>query len=157
LEDLDLIQLWVIADRLLIPRLQNCTIKTLAQIWGKNKTRDPIIEWIPYAYEHTLPGSPLRKLAVDLAVFKHLADDIEDNEEIFRQNFPSKMLFDMFKVFSTAIKPRGASARTGNPSYRSIVDEEGKYIYPGEGEDFFEGEMFVTTRTTRSYLVPEDD
>jgi BTB/POZ domain len=159
LEDLDLIQLWVVADRLLIRPLQNCIIKTLSTLWGWRKPRYPTIDWIPYAYENTILGSPLRKLAVDLAIWGLFNEDInEKNEEKFRQKLPPELLFDVYKVVSTAVqltfkKPDPLKSE----DRRAIIDEREELIRPGSDEPFLAGYKYSISRTMRSYFVPEGD
>ncbi|KAL2068337.1 hypothetical protein VTL71DRAFT_16435 [Oculimacula yallundae] len=64
-QDMNLIQLWILADRLLIPKLQNQIISQLTKMgcdyWSTH--------WINYLYEHTGSGSPLRSFAIDLCLY----------------------------------------------------------------------------------------
>ncbi|KAE9374854.1 hypothetical protein N431DRAFT_372796, partial [Stipitochalara longipes BDJ] len=69
-QDLDLAQLWVIGDRLLIPRLQNAVMMAWHSLWTDPDTdRHCSTKWVRYAYEHTCEGSPLRNLAVDQLMY----------------------------------------------------------------------------------------
>jgi hypothetical protein len=151
LKDLDLVHLWVVADRLLMRPLQNCTIRTLDRMWYSytfNGPRFPTIEWIRCVYEHTAPGSPLRKLAVDLCMWGGIED--QENEEKFRENLPPEFFFDIFKVFGTSLK--GVEGDDHN-----IVDENGKVVQAQDNELFFHGMKFDISRIVRNYLVSEDD
>lgn len=57
-----LVQLWILADRLLIPRLQNLAMKLLLEIVSMKEINKTLKgEWI-HIYENTTTGSPLRKL-----------------------------------------------------------------------------------------------
>ena len=157
LEDLDLIQLWVAADRLLIGPLQNCTIKTLSQLWHFHNGRCPSLEWMPYAYKHTVPGSPLRKLAVDLCLWRYPQVGTMLDEEEFRQNLPQELLFDMYKQLISALQSECKPVKRADPGDREyIVDERGHPVQPGVDEPFFSGLKYYVSRDTRSYLVPED-
>lgn len=82
-----LIRLWLLADRFLIPRLQNEVLAAVDKL-RCSQTQRP---GGPYhsVYNNTLPGSPLRRYLVQVwgsgtgAKLEHLAD------------FPPEMLFDM--------------------------------------------------------------
>ncbi|TVY73306.1 hypothetical protein LSUE1_G005521 [Lachnellula suecica] len=65
---ISLIQLWVLADKLLIPRLQNLAIREAAKICSKAGV-DPSLEF-NWVYANTVPESPLRSLMIDYCVSK---------------------------------------------------------------------------------------
>jgi hypothetical protein len=164
LGDLNLVQLWILADRLLIRPLQNCAMKTMGKLWV---TRSPTVEWVHYAYKYTAPGSPLRKLAADLGLWGHFDENLPEDEEAYRQSLPQEMLFDLFKVVyfslrslqSTSQASSGQQTDNDNEedSMNVIIDEEGDLVDPDSGEPFFTGAIFGIHRTMRSYLVQEDD
>jgi hypothetical protein len=101
--ELHLVQLWVIADRLLIPALQNAAIETLVRFWGVNDERIHGFGWIDYAYEHTQPLSPLRRLAVD--TFAYVTEGyawlkFKDNAHLL----PKEFLVDLAVVLNENIQ-----------------------------------------------------
>lgn len=59
-----LAELWVLADKLILPRLQNLVLVTIRKISNRTDTIPTGI--IPYVYEHTGKGSLLRRFIVDL-------------------------------------------------------------------------------------------
>jgi hypothetical protein len=150
-QDLDLVQLWIVADRLLIPSLQNQVMKELSSLWGFDGLREPTTKWIAHAYEHTAPGSPLRLLAVDVSAYLLRLSRFEDSSD-----FPHEMLFDLAKHFCQVVQPITAAG-----SYRTlefgVIDEKGKRVKPDGDELFFAGDKFSCVRVMRNYLVPEDD
>ncbi|TVY15075.1 hypothetical protein LARI1_G006126 [Lachnellula arida] len=62
--DLILIQLYMLADKLLIPRLQNTIIQVMHQHARENKL--VLVETLEYVYEETEKGSLLRRFVLDL-------------------------------------------------------------------------------------------
>ena len=93
LESLRMAQLWVLADQLLVPRLQNTAIRAIVQLRSRFKivpTRS-----IAYVYRHTAAGSSLRKLMVQLCAGYLKAEWIAINPD----QFPAEMLLD-FAIFA---------------------------------------------------------
>ncbi|KAB8226277.1 hypothetical protein BDV33DRAFT_197273 [Aspergillus novoparasiticus] len=64
---LDLFKLWVLADSLEMSRLQNDVTMACKTLLKRSAIG---IDAVSYAYESTLPGSPLRQMAVDSWVSK---------------------------------------------------------------------------------------
>ncbi|CZT46405.1 uncharacterized protein RSE6_06829 [Rhynchosporium secalis] len=96
-QDLHLAQLWVLADRLLVPGLQNEIVDILQKFQRTARLASTL--WIPFVYENTAAGSPLRKLAVDYALFCL-------DSAVFRkhaQNFPPEMLLEFAMATAKAI------------------------------------------------------
>ncbi|KAG4433063.1 hypothetical protein IFR05_011457 [Cadophora sp. M221] len=60
-ENMDLVELWVLADRLAIPELQNLAVKHINAIGNLD---DPATETFDYIYQNTVYDSPLRRLVV---------------------------------------------------------------------------------------------
>ena len=105
--ELHLVQLWVIADRLLIPALQNAAIETLVRLgfWGVDDESIHGFGWIDYAYEHTQPQSPLRRLAVDAFVYvtdSHAWLTFKDNAHLL----PKEFLIDLAIALNENIQVR---------------------------------------------------
>jgi len=118
--ELHLVQLWVIADRLLIPALQNAVIEILVRFWGVNDESIHGCGWIDYAYEHTQPQSSLRRLAVD--TFAYVADShawltFKDNAHLL----PKEFLIDLAIALSRNIqvgKMNGFQRTRFSPTWR---------------------------------------
>ncbi|KAG4442582.1 hypothetical protein IFR05_001912 [Cadophora sp. M221] len=100
-QDLHLVQLWVLADRLLISRLQNIVMEALQKLWASPNCASTA--WIPYAYDHTAAGSQLRKLAVDQAIYHFQPSAFTACPD----DFPKDMLFEMALATSKAVMPVG--------------------------------------------------
>jgi hypothetical protein len=72
--DLNIVQLWLLADKFIVPRLQNhamnCFLKILKNQVTKHKDKYRSTHWISYVYGEgrTAPDSPLRHLAVDICL-----------------------------------------------------------------------------------------
>ena len=86
-QDLNLVHLWVLADKLLLPRLQNTAMRALRKMdqyyWSTH--------WIQYAWRHTAPRSPLRYLAIDLCSYVVPAPWQKSHP----QDFPHSMLLEL--------------------------------------------------------------
>jgi hypothetical protein len=88
-EDLALAKLWVLADKLLLPRLQNQVIEKMEEI--RTALNELPTSCATYIYEKTAAGSPLRRWLV------HVCAGWLD-QEYFASNagqFPHEMLMDM--------------------------------------------------------------
>ena len=97
-QDLDLAQLWLLAERLLIPALQNEVMK---QLLSKLHANDWTTDWIPYAWANSESGSAIRKFAVDLCV-RHVKNDAyRDNPE----HFPHELLIIVAACLSGLAEP----------------------------------------------------
>ncbi|KAF2098275.1 hypothetical protein NA57DRAFT_57434 [Rhizodiscina lignyota] len=65
--------LWVLADKLQIPKLQNDAMRLAPLRYARlqhSNLRTTNIDWV---YTHTVPGSPLRRVVVDLTIAKAAA------------------------------------------------------------------------------------
>ncbi|KUJ19798.1 uncharacterized protein LY89DRAFT_731051 [Mollisia scopiformis] len=94
-QDISLIQLWILADRLLIPHLQGDVIKILksrraASQWNETESRRkrvslyrPSYQWFPTVFENTKLDSPLRDYTVHQAVFYLDAKTFQEHPECF--------------------------------------------------------------------------
>lgn len=109
---------------------------------------------MPYAYEHSAPGSALREHAVDLLVFTlNYTSDISEED---KQSYPSEMLHDMLTVFSNTIVTE---------TFRCPKDEVPAILAGKElkritehfvAGPFFCGNTFTCSRTVRSYFVSKN-
>lgn len=88
-ENMCLVQLWIFAESLKLPKLQNLIIDTLECIGGKHAFVPDNV--IPYVYKNTKPGSALREYFIDCCTF------IIDRSAFQKapQNFPKEMLLEL--------------------------------------------------------------
>lgn len=87
-EDMNLARLWVLADRLGMPKLQNNVMSIIVDI---SKLHQPAALTFRYIYENTAEGSPLRALTI-----RQCATEL--NPRIFTGNtsaFPHQLLLDI--------------------------------------------------------------
>jgi hypothetical protein len=82
-----LVQLWVLAERMIILRLQNKVMGEFLHLLEQQRTT----AWIPIAYAGTMAGSPLRQLAVDICLYKISSIWIKAHPD----HFPQEMLLDL--------------------------------------------------------------
>jgi hypothetical protein len=59
-EDRSLVKLWILADKMLIPRLQNLVVEKLVSL--RSQANITLTHCIDYIYKHTAKGSPLPRL-----------------------------------------------------------------------------------------------
>ena len=118
-ESLALSNLWVLADKLLIPRLQNLVINSIDKIRHKLNEIATSSANLNDIYSNSTPNSPLRRL-----IEHHCATelDIEWYSEEGDQ-FPKKMLLDIITYLSSTHPARGALA-----SKRDMKDYEVKEL-----------------------------
>jgi len=84
--------LWVLAEKLLIPSLQNLTIDSIEQY---RKDKKVILgPSIKYIYSNTSAGSPLRKLLVDQCASSVIRTAFSENP----QYYPQEMLIELAGV-----------------------------------------------------------
>lgn len=118
-EDLSLSNLWVLADKLLIPRLQNLVIKTIEEIGEKLNEFATSSANLDYIYSNTAADSPLRRLIVH-----HCATEL--NIKWLSKNgdqFPKEMLLDII-TYLCSTHP----ARDDLASDRDMEDYEVKEV-----------------------------
>lgn len=100
-----LVQLWVLADSLLMPKLQNMVVFQLTRM--SLDELHLLHECCQYVYENTSQRSPLRYFFVDLFAFGWHSQNIV----LLPGFFPDQMLFEMFislREYTAAINPGGA-------------------------------------------------
>jgi len=99
-QNLAIVHLWILADKLLIPHLQNQVMRVFSKLVSQGLDEYDgqyfSTNWIPMAYERTPPDSPLRHLAVDLCLFEVWTSWRNSNQD----HFPREILLD----FSGAIE-----------------------------------------------------
>ncbi|TVY88125.1 hypothetical protein LAWI1_G006726 [Lachnellula willkommii] len=94
-----LIQLNILADKLLLPRLQNLTLSELSKVCHKSKFAHSFN--FHYLYANTGPGSPLRRFVVDHCASVLCSYDYGASSD----NFPKEMLVDLAAVLSRSLTP----------------------------------------------------
>ena len=110
----DLINVWILADEKLMPRLQNEAIKALNNSFASNAELPT--EIFGHVYNHTMEGSPLRRIIVDLW-FGQLGK-VE-----FADHFPRAMLVDLLKAVPQSKNVK--AAKFSNEKMKQyLVDEE---------------------------------
>lgn len=137
-----LIQLWITADQLLMPTLQNATMRELLSLQetppNQFYNRTYCEEWFPYLYENTASGSPLRNLVVDKFAF-----NVDWEHVSTPDNYPQEMLFEMVKVYSAGISygAMDIDSENENDDYDYNSEDEGnsEAEHEDDGEDI-EGE-----------------
>jgi hypothetical protein len=181
-QDLDLVQLWVVADKLLIRPLQNAVIAVLEDFWEQpyaRRARRPT-SWIQYVYDHTSVGSPLRDFAVDVCAYNVTPEGFAKAPD----DFPKEVLLDMAIVLSKAMedfapKDDDDAARIGDTdSHEQENANDNDGVWPGipnlrlnpfaavhgDSEDEDESSNDDSPllrggliRTLRTHSVPEDE
>lgn len=133
----DLVQLWVLADRLMIPALQNDTIRQLEVLWTSKaiwpmEGGDGIpVDLTYYIYNHTTQSSPLRHLFLDqIAYAWNPAEVIERHP----QGLPNEMLAELLMILGNAVRPGERKQQKGNPFYYLTRMETGSTSVKGIGE-----------------------
>jgi hypothetical protein len=95
-KEADYFYLWIMADRFLVPRLQNAVIETLA---GKIKNHQrPVFQGshkcIQYVYRNTRKGSPIRRLLLQRFMFGDKFREMKKCLELC----PYEMLSEMYVI-----------------------------------------------------------
>jgi hypothetical protein len=117
-EDMALVELWVLADKLRMPRLQNVVINTIDAIEIKTNAKN--IGCYHYIYENTAPGSKLRQYAAEVSAYGIRSSTFKDHSE----DFPHKMLTDMMIHISKQFHLRPCS--NDLTSYHVSLDDKSK-------------------------------
>jgi hypothetical protein len=85
-----LVQLWILAEKLLVPQLQNRVIDVLCRL---NKRCRYTPENYDLVYSETFEGHPLRRFIIDQALWR----EIPDYNANFRAELPHDMAVDMLR------------------------------------------------------------
>ena len=97
------IELWVLAEKLLVPRLQNEVMDLLGLV-SKTCTT-PFEVRISYIYQNTTDNSPLRLFVVNLIAWTAPSSEYKRYPHLYQYEF----LLDLATVFSAAVPRRAAS------------------------------------------------
>lgn len=105
-ENLALIQLWILAEKLLIPQLQNLVLRAMNKTQGVAGVSSRNIR---YVYDHTDKGSLLRKYIVHRCAC--FVDPERYEEE--SQSFPQEMLLELAAAFASKLGGRSVAQAFG--------------------------------------------
>ncbi|TVY73309.1 hypothetical protein LSUE1_G005522 [Lachnellula suecica] len=97
LADMQLVNLWLLADRLLIPSLQNNVIWKIERL--RREHRAVSTSCLNHVHEHTLPHSPLRVLFLHQCAFNMVHSRFSEKPD----HFPKEMLLELAKLLSVTV------------------------------------------------------
>jgi hypothetical protein len=94
-DNTNLVDAWILADRFIVPQLQN------QLLWSMSSRRGKVsFESFIRAYEKTAPGSKLCSYIIDRMTYDIITNpDHRPIEEGFSKRFPREMLDDLFYGF----------------------------------------------------------
>lgn len=129
--DQHLCELWVLAERMLMPSLQNACVREIEKQRLRFKATSTSV--IPFVYERTADDSPLRRLFVSQCAFN------VDKERFWEKpdHFPKQMLLDLVRALNGAV---GQEGRRKGSLRRDIRDFEVREEEE-DGEDVEDEEM----------------
>lgn len=113
-----LVRAWIFADKYLMPALQNKTMSTLIE--RNNKLSVIPTDCLKLVYDNTLPGSPLRRLFLDLVAYRGNLADIMSSTKC--QHWPHEALVELVKAF-------GAKRREDGHNFELPEERKGKCYY----------------------------
>ncbi|KAL2072754.1 hypothetical protein VTL71DRAFT_12097 [Oculimacula yallundae] len=135
LADKMLIEIWVLADKLLIPGLQNFAIFELEDLGKRYKTTST--DCLEYVYERTPSGSPLRKFFLQQCAFNVTSKRFLERPE----QFPKEMLLKLATVMNDAISQLSPAQKKGMAKHVTYFKaDEGETTDEDEDESIDEGE-----------------
>jgi hypothetical protein len=94
------VELWVLAEKFSIPRLQNTTIKNILAI--RNKSSRVSTSNFHYIYSRTFPGSLLRRFVVAQCAWELDASSMERKKHLY----PHEMLIELVMFMGQTMKPK---------------------------------------------------
>jgi hypothetical protein len=90
-EVLRLMKLWVLGDKLLMAQLQNEVVAAITRMWKLGQCHLKSTSWIPYIWNHTIMGSPIRRF-----VRAHVIRWVEKAHCLQHyRDFPPELLMDV--------------------------------------------------------------
>ncbi|OBT48082.1 hypothetical protein VE00_01023 [Pseudogymnoascus sp. WSF 3629] len=112
-----MLDVWVLADYLLVPRLQNHIMdKMIARF--NNRQIMPILDFA-YFYKNTQLGSPIRKFMVDLFVWRWYT--ASDQYLEYAPRIPSEMSTDLLVAFARRLAKAGENPLNDTGNYHVPV------------------------------------
>jgi len=118
--DLALPRLYILADKLLIPRLQNSIIQIMHQHVQENKLL--LINTLEYVYDNTSSGSLLRRFILHLCACYMPPERYSELSE----KVPKEMLFELAAAYATKFQVEDAEKAFGmgtNWSQYKVVEK----------------------------------
>ncbi|KAH8590815.1 hypothetical protein B0O99DRAFT_744892 [Bisporella sp. PMI_857] len=113
----DLIHLWILADNLIIPTLQNQTIQAISEVMTPTDKPESFI--LHTLYNNTMANSPLRQILADMFVSHAFVID----EEI-EHHFPREILLDMINSAARSTPKKTAKlSKSKMAKYLISVDD----------------------------------
>ena len=112
-QDMSLVELWILAEKLLLPTLQNLVAREIEQ--RRHQSKAISTASLHYVYEKTERGSLLRRLMVDMC-FSHLNILSYMKRP---ERYPQEMLIELVTTFGNAIassdRSKGAPRKDFTP------------------------------------------
>lgn len=100
LNNKNLVQLWVVGDKLAVPRFQNLVIDRLHEIYKRDATISTVN--LRYVYDNTSEGSALRRFFVNLCTY-----DLDPQVlQLEPQHLPPEMLLELAASTRSLLKTR---------------------------------------------------
>jgi hypothetical protein len=116
-ESMALAELWVLADKLRMPALQNLVVDTISAI--ETTTQKTAVSIYKHVYDWTAPESKLRKWAVEVS-----AGNLEESTfKSHAQWFPHEMLIDII-TYKAARERNPIIPKSNLTTYHVPVDDE---------------------------------
>jgi hypothetical protein len=145
--------LWILADRILCPKLQNKAIRQL-DIQRVAQKRIPAKEFT-YVYENTVTNSPLRLYIVDTRDYSRIQ---------IPQNYPHELLVELLNILYTDLEkgPQGPRKRIKPRHTIGLLEEHELikyYVDESVGQDSQEGaseDQPKTDSTRRKLIKPSE-
>lgn len=110
-----LLELWVLAEKLLLPRLQNSVMDILCRMRWQCSFHPQLYR---YTYEHTAPGNPLRRMITEYETWNI---DKRNHNPHNDECYPREMAIDMFSLL-----------RRTSPKERRKREREWPWVTPSE-------------------------
>jgi hypothetical protein len=117
-ENISRIELWVLAEKLLIPQLQNEAM-TLLQRVGRTCI-DPFEIHVKYIYQNTAENSPLRRFVVNMIAWTAPSSEYKKYPHLY----PPEFLLDLVTVFSATVPSKTAANKRNRLNDNDYCVEE---------------------------------
>jgi hypothetical protein len=117
-EDMDLAELWVLADKMAMPPLQNLVVSKIIEI--REETLCVAVNTLHYIYRTTAIDSPLRRLMVSEVANCSYQRDFSDDSEMF----PHAFLIDLAQ-YMTALQSKNGKYKANASDFFVSLSGEG--------------------------------
>jgi hypothetical protein len=118
-EDMALAELWVLADKMAVPALQNLVVSKIIAI--REKTDAVAVKTLYYIYQRTGIDSPLRKLMVSEVAHNTPQREFSDDAE----HFPHEFLINLAH-YMMALRSKDDEYKTNASDFFVSLSSEGK-------------------------------